>query len=146
MPAKRSSVTSSRVSTVAHRASRRGRLGRRVALFAIALGLVAAVDLAVVAASSLADTGSVYWDSSASNTAAGRDFFNPTFTGTNNVGIERTVMPSLTSGSRNLAAGDLTLHFDTGGSDNAATGYAALDNNTTGSDNVANGSGALIGN
>jgi hypothetical protein len=56
------------------------------------------------AAPTFASTGSVYFDNQ-DNAAAGGTRFNGTFTAQGNVGLGRSVMPSLTTGSPNVAVG-----------------------------------------
>jgi hypothetical protein len=115
---------------------------RRAATVAIAL---ATAILATAASPSLADTGSVYFDSNF-NVGAGHDFFNATFTGCCNVGLDYSVMPNLTTGEFNTALGLGALSADTNGISNVASGYSALASNTTGSHNVASGYSALASN
>src|SRR6188472_3083391 len=99
------------------------------------------------ASASLADTGSVYFDSN-DNTAAGDTarLFNGTLTGGGNVGLGRSVMRSLTTGNDNVAVGDSALTSITSGNENIATGTDALFNNTTGGGNIATGDSALNAN
>jgi len=61
-----------------------------------------------------------------------------TFTGLANVGVGASVMPALTSGNVNTAAGFVPLNSDATGDDNAATGWRAL-MNATGHSNLALG-------
>ena len=77
------------------------------------------------ASASQADVGSVYFDAS-DNAAAGQTLFNGTFTGSDNVGLGRTVMPTLTNGfttSPSVRGADA----NTTGFSNVATGHAALE-------------------
>src|SRR5947207_389558 len=96
--------------------------GRRAALLAVAAVIAA---LAFGPTPSLANTGSVYYDSNA-NVGAGHDSFNGAATGYGNVGLEYSVMKNLTTGSHNVAIGDAALLDITSGNDNVATGYQAL--------------------
>src|SRR4051812_25905952 len=62
------------------------------------------VALGFAAPPSLASTGSVYYDA-LHNVGAGHNFFNGTSNGLDNVGLGYSVMPSLTTGSFNVASG-----------------------------------------
>ena len=117
------------------------RAGRPVCIALV----IAVAALAVAAPTSLASTGSVYWDTNG-NAAAGNVLFNGTFTGLSNVGLGESVMPNLTNGLWNVAVGDTALAGVNTGSRNVATGYSALSGNTTGHDNIASGSEALVSN
>ena len=72
--------------------------------------------LPTFASPSLADTGGVYFDANA-NVGAGdpAHIFNATFTGFDNVGLGHSVMPNLTSGDDNVAAGAYALQQNTDG-------------------------------
>jgi hypothetical protein len=67
---------------------------RSCSLFVSATTL--ALVVALTATPALAATGSVYFDRNF-NTAAGATLFNPTFTGSFNVGVSEFVMTNLTS-------------------------------------------------
>ena len=103
-----------------------------------------AIGLTIGASTSLASTGSVYFDSS-DNVGAGHDFFNGTFSGLGNVGLSYSVMPNLTTGDGNVATGYGVLYANTTGDGNVAPAPSPL-NNTTGDDNVATGFEALYAN
>jgi len=91
--------------------------------------------------------GGVYFDNS-NNAAAGdpSQLFNVTFTGFNNVGLGRSVMPSITSGAGNTAVGNLALDDLTSGDLNVGIGQVALPDNTTGEDNIGVGANSLFSN
>ena len=72
-------------------------LGRRFRTTVSALALSALIGLGA-ASTSQAAVGSVYFDAN-DNAAAGETLFNGTFTGIGNVGLGRSVMPNLTTGS-----------------------------------------------
>src|SRR5262249_13858496 len=93
---------------------------------------------------SLADTGSVYFDTNG-NAAAGftNDLFNGSFTGIRDVGLGPAVMPNITSGNNNTAIGTSALDSETTGLNNTAIGTQALEANDVGQNNVATGLGAL---
>jgi hypothetical protein len=129
---------------------------------ATAVAIATSAGLAVPA--SRADVGSVFFNAN-NNAAAGQTnlLFNATFTGTENAGLGRSVMPNLTSGdentatgfqalnavtigNRNVATGANALFSNTGGGGNVATGFQALRSNTTGNINVATGDSALSSN
>src|SRR4051812_40703491 len=115
----------------------------RATLVAVAAAIAA--TLALGAAPSLADTGSVYVASNG-NVGAGSSLFASGSFGGNNVGLGYTVMPNH-PGSGNVALGDGALYTDGPGGDwNVATGTHALFNNTGGQRNIAAGYGALAGN
>jgi hypothetical protein len=59
----------------------------------VTAGFAAALFLLVLAPSSLADTGRVYFDAN-NNVGAGSGLFPASFTGTSNVGIGLVVMPN----------------------------------------------------
>ena len=121
-------------------------LGRRFRITVSALALSALIGLGA-ASQSLADTGSVYFDTNENVAAGDPNFlFNGTFTGFDNVGLGSQVMPNLTDGSDNSAIGEEALRSNTAGSRNVAIGAFTLDSNTTGSDNLATGNSGLIGN
>src|SRR5919201_1978456 len=117
---------------------------RRVAPVLIATTIAV---IALGASPALADTGSVYFDDN-NNAAAGETnlLFNATFTGTDNVGLGRSVMPNLTDGSSNVATGSLALDHNTTGDNNDSTGTAALFFNTSGDFNTATGASSLLSN
>jgi len=96
------------------------------------------------ASASLADTGSVYFDTNG-NAAAGftNDLFNGSFTGIRDVGLGPAVMPNITSGNNNTAIGTSALDSETTGLNNTAIGTQALEANDVGQNNVATGLGAL---
>jgi hypothetical protein len=113
-----------------------------------ALAVIAtAIGFLSFASASLADTGSVYFDAN-NNAAAGETnlLFNATFTGTDNVGLGRSVMPNLTDGVSNVATGSLALDHNTTGDNNVASGTAALLFNTSGDFNTATGASSLLSN
>ena len=122
----------------------RPRSGRTRAVIA-ALALATAFGVAAAPAS--ADTGGVYFDNS-NNAAAGDPsmLFNLTFTGFNNVGLGRSVMPDVTSGAGNTAVGNLALDDLTSGDLNVGIGQVALPDNTTGEDNIGVGGNSLFSN
>ena len=125
-----------------HQPTARGRARMLAVATAVALAIGAGF-----ASTSQADTGGVYFD--VDNNAAAGDpnfLFNGTFTGTGNVGLGRSVMPSLTDGDFNVAAGSFALGDNTTGGSNVATGFQALQANTTGNNNVAIGPDALLSN
>lgn len=76
-------------------------------------------------------------------TANNTYFFGPagnlSESGTNNVGVGKNVLLSLTSGSYNAGLGYATLYSNTSGSGNTAFGDAAMQYNQAGADNVAIG-------
>jgi hypothetical protein len=116
---------------------------RRLAAAAVAL-VLATVVLGAGPSASRADTGTVFVSHLGGNVAAGSGpLFNGSFTGSDNVGLGFSVMPSLTSGSGNTATGNLALSSDRGGSNNVADGFFSLFNNLAGDDNVAVGQEAL---
>ncbi len=120
-------------------------LGRRFRITVSALALSALIGLGA-ASQSLADTGSVYFDTNENVAAGDPNFlFNGTFTGFDNVGLGSQVMPNLTDGSDNSAIGEEALRSNTAGSRNVAIGAFTLDSNTTGSDNLATGNSGLSG-
>ena len=63
---------------------------------------LSSICVSELTAPSLAISGSVYLDSS-HNVAAGNTFFNGTYTGGGNVGVDDSVMTGLTSGDANTA-------------------------------------------
>src|SRR5262245_54076207 len=115
----------------------------RICMLAAATVAALAIGAALGAATTLAQ-GTVYVDNDF-NAAAGQTnfLFNATFTGTDNIGLGRTVMTNLTDGTGNVATGSGALSADTTGSNNVATGMLALTSNTTGGANVAAGRSAL---
>jgi hypothetical protein len=129
------------------RSSARTRLRRRTRRLAGATALAITAALVGGAAPSLADTGSVYFDSHR-NVAAGEPghLFNGTFNGFNNVGIGDPVMPDLTAGQQNTAIGTFALTANTDGSSNFASGFDSLNANTSGNTNVAVVANALASN
>ena len=75
-------------------------------MLALATAVAIAISAALGVSTSRADVGSVFFD--ANNNAAAGDpnlLFNGTFTGSDNVGLGRSVMPNLTTGSFNVAIG-----------------------------------------
>jgi hypothetical protein len=113
--------------------------GHRAAL----LGVATVIALAVGASAALADAGSVYVDGNG-NVGAGHDFFGGTTpAGFDNVGMDYSVMPHLTTGNDNVATGFDVLLDNTSGNDNAAFGVGALESNTSGGDNIGAGFLAL---
>jgi hypothetical protein len=112
----------------------------------VAFTLAAATAACLLAASpALADTGSVYFDSSG-NAAAGGAFFTLIFEGgARNVGLGATVFPSVSTGNDNIAVGDRALFNNSTGNDNIAVGTNTL--STIGShanSNIAIGSQSLV--
>ncbi len=79
-------------------------------------------------------TGSIY---------KGGALFLHTRGGSNNTGLGRQALSSVTAGLGNTASGAGALRFNTSGSRNTASGYDALYSNTTGSRNTASGVSAL---
>src|SRR4051794_32555908 len=115
------------------------RPARRFALFAL---VAAMLGCAIAVPTSLANTGSVYWDNFG-NTAAGRTLFNGTNSGSFNTGLGIVVLPSVTTGSDNSLLGNGALQSDTAGSLNTAIGSDAMESNTSGQQNTAVGDAAL---
>src|SRR5437773_10328068 len=89
------------------------------------VGLASAIGFLALAGPGLADTGSVYVDSGG-NVAAGHDFLNTAFTGFDNVVLDYSVLPNLTSGSFDTAIGHQALISNASGSSNVASGAFAL--------------------
>jgi trimeric autotransporter adhesin len=108
---------------------------------------VAIAALAVGPTTALADTGSVYIDTGL-NVGAGSDSFagGGLNGGLDNVGVSYSVMPSITTGDRNIAIGTVALSNDSTGSDNVAVGDSTLALNHAGNGNVAAGTKALFDN
>jgi len=79
-----------------------------------AVTIATALAFLTIATTSVASTGTVYYDG-VGNAAAGGTLFNGTFTGTFNDGLGRQVMFDLTSGSANSAIGDGALNGVTSG-------------------------------
>ena len=69
----------------------------RTRMLTVATAVAIALGAGFGTSTSHAATGSVYFDAN-NNTAAGETLFNGTFTGFENVGLGRSVMPNLTSG------------------------------------------------
>ena len=114
----------------------------RIRALAVATAVALAIGLGLSVPASRADVGSVYFDANQNAAAGDPDFlFNATFTGSQNVGVGRTVMPNLTSGSNNVATGTDALFTNETGSNNVATGFGALFQNT-GNANIALGTNA----
>jgi hypothetical protein len=123
-----------------HQPTARGRARTLAVATAVALAIGAGF-----AATSQADAGGVYFDVDDNAAAGDPNFlFNATFTGTDNVGLGRSVMPSLTDGDFNVAAGSFALGDNTSGGSNVAIGVQALQANTSGNNNVATGPDALL--
>jgi hypothetical protein len=106
-------------------------------MLAAATAVTLAASAAAGASASRAEVGSVYFDFD-NDAAAGQalGLFNGTFIGHDNVGLGRSVMRNLTSGSFNVALGQQALFSNTTGDDNVAIGANAGQNLTTGSDSV----------
>ena len=85
---------STKLSSTLYQPTARG----RTRMLALATAVALAISAGLGASTSRADVGSVYFDTN-NNAAAGQTLFNGSFTGTNNVGLDRTVMPALTTGS-----------------------------------------------
>ena len=80
------------------------------------LAIATAVSIAIgagLASTSRADVGSVYFDANGNAAAGDRPLFNGAFTGFDNVGLGRSVMPNLTTGEDNVAIGIEALYSNT---------------------------------
>ncbi len=101
-PINREVTMTTKPSSTLYQPTARGRT--RMLAFATAVAL--AISACLGASTSRADVGSVYFDTDNNAAAGDTNFlFNGSFTGFQNVGLGRSVMDELTTGSSNVATG-----------------------------------------